>query len=230
MTTEQQAILAKVKPLIMADAKQTGVPASLTAAQMMIESGWLKSGLTVKANNAFGIKGSYHGAYYSCLTKEFVGGKYVTITAKFKAYPSLAESIADHSALLCKPRYAAVRAAKDYKAARKAVKACGYATAPDYADTLIRFIEQYRLYEWDAPQSVPDKPSVFCKGDVVQFTGGYHYAASGAKTAVGVPRKAGRAKVTGVAKGAKHPYHVIAVAGGGSNVYGWVDAEEVASL
>lgn len=143
------AVLGSVKSMILADARKTGILPSLTASQMMIESGWLRSGLTVKANNAFGIKGSYNGQYYACKTQEWENGKYITITAKFKKYPSLAESVADHSALLCKPRYAAVKAAKDYKAACKAVKACGYATAPKYAESLIAFVEKYKLYEWD---------------------------------------------------------------------------------
>lgn len=107
MTNEQ--VLAKMRPMVTADAAKSGIPASLTAAQMILESGWLRSGLTVKANNAFGMKGSYRGAYYACRTKEFIGGKWITIVAKFKKYPSLAESIADHSRLLCQPRYARVR-------------------------------------------------------------------------------------------------------------------------
>lgn len=221
MTSKE--VLEKIKPLVIADAKESGIPASLTAAQMILESGWLKSGLTVKANNAFGIKGSYKGSYYECQTKEYVNGKYITVYAKFRKYPTLKESIADHSALLCRSRYAAVRKAKGYKEVCKAVQECGYATDPKYAQRLIALIEQYKLYEWDDVKG----SGGICKGDTVEFTGGYHYAASSAKSAVGGIRKGGKAKVTGVAKGAKHPYHLIAVSGGGSNVYGWVDVQDV---
>ncbi len=219
MTNE---VLRKIKPLVIADYKKTGILASLTAAQMILESGWLKSGLTVHANNAFGIKGSYKGHYYVCNTKEFVNGKYVTIAAKFKRYPSLAESIADHSALLCKPRYAKVRAAKEYKAACHAVKAAGYATAPNYTESLIKLIERYRLYEWDEKDSEKQEEKNEVKvGAIIHFSGGYHYRSSDAKSPIGRKRTAGRAKVTHMKKGALHPYHLIGV-NGGSDVYGWV--------
>ena len=62
-------------------------------------------------------------------------------------------------------------------------------------------------------------------GDVVQFTGSKHYASADAKS--GPTCKSGKAKVTAISKGAKHPYHLIAVSGGGSTVYGWVDASKV---
>lgn len=171
-TFNPTAVLSSVKSMVLADARKTGILPSLTAAQMMIESGWLRSGLTVKANNAFGIKGSYNGQYYACKTQEWVNGKYITITAKFKRYPSLAESVADHSALLCKPRYARVKAAKEYKEACKAVKACGYATAPKYAENLIAFVEKHKLYEWDKLVKVDttaDKPDGLCKGPAENF-------------------------------------------------------------
>ena len=218
MSTKE--VLEKIKPMVIADTKKSGILASLTAAQLILESGWLRSGLTVKANNAFGIKGSYKGAYYLCKTKEYVGGKYVEVVAKFKRYPDLAASIADHSALLSKSRYRKVKAAKDYMTACREVKAAGYATAPDYDLKLIRLIEQYRLYEWDDRE-------VECNVDeVVYFSGGYHYRSSDAVKASGCKRKAGAARVTKVVKGAKHPYHLIGESGG-SNVYGWVDAKDI---
>lgn len=63
-------------------------------------------------------------------------------------------------------------------------------------------------------------------GAVVAFTGSVHYAS--ASTTSGKPCKPGTAKVTKIAKGAKHPYHLIRESGGGSTVYGWVDAADVA--
>ncbi len=59
-------------------------------------------------------------------------------------------------------------------------------------------------------------------GDVVQFNGGYHYVSSVAKNPTGPPCKAGPAKITLYAKGAKHPWHLIHT-DGQSRVYGWVD-------
>ena len=62
-------------------------------------------------------------------------------------------------------------------------------------------------------------------GDIVNFTGSKHYA--NANAASGPACKAGKAKVTAISKDAKHPYHLIAVSGSGSNVYGWVDAADI---
>lgn len=67
----------------------------------------------------------------------------------------------------------------------------------------------------------------YALGDVVTFTGAKHYTSSNAATPKSC--KAGRAKVTGIAKGAKHPYQLIAEKGGGSTVYGWVDAGDISS-
>lgn len=65
-------------------------------------------------------------------------------------------------------------------------------------------------------------------GDVVTFNGGNHYYTSQDASPRGGTRKGGKAKITVIAKGAKHPYHLIGGAynnvGGSSNVYGWVDA------
>ena len=67
-----------------------------------------------------------------------------------------------------------------------------------------------------------------CKvGDIVNFTGGKHY--TNANAATGTACKPGKAKVTQVYQPgkAKHPYHLVAVSGGGSTVYGWVDAADI---
>ena len=62
-------------------------------------------------------------------------------------------------------------------------------------------------------------------GDVVTFSGSRHYTSSAGST--GSTCKPGKAKITAIAKGKAHPYHLIAVSGGGSTVYGWVDASTV---
>lgn len=61
-------------------------------------------------------------------------------------------------------------------------------------------------------------------GDIVQFKGKTHYVSSQATS--GVPCKPGKAKVTSIAKGAKHPYHLVNQ-GGGCTVYGWVNAADI---
>ena len=66
----------------------------------------------------------------------------------------------------------------------------------------------------------------YSKGDIVNFTGSKHYASANATS--GPSCKAGKAKVTNTAEGTKHPYHLIAVNGSGSTVYGWVNASDIA--
>ena len=86
------------------------------------------------------------------------------------------------------------------------------------------------------PQERPRRPggpantsgtSAPAVGAVVAFTGNLHYTSANA--ASGKACKPGTAKVTQIAKGAKHPYHLIRESGGGSTVYGWVDAADVAT-
>lgn len=155
ITAEQKAFIAKIGTLAAADMKKSGVLASLTIAQAILESGWGKSGLTVKAFALFGIKAgaSWKGKVYSAKTQECYDGKtYTTIIDLFRAYSSWEESIDDHSALLTgAARYKAVVGEQDYKKACKAIKAAGYATAPDYAEKLINIIECYSLTDYDKP-------------------------------------------------------------------------------
>jgi hypothetical protein len=68
----------------------------------------------------------------------------------------------------------------------------------------------------------------FKVGDVVQFTGSVHYTSANATS--GPACKAGKAKVTAVYPTGKHPYHLIAVNGSGSTVYGWVDESAVKAI
>lgn len=153
MTQEQKAFIERVGALAAADMQKSGVLASLTIAQAILESGWGKSGLTVKANALFGIKAgtSWKGRVYSTKTQEcYDGVTFTTVTALFRAYDSWEESVADHSALLTgAARYKAVVGERDYKTACRAIKAAGYATDPQYPDKLIQLIESYGLTAYD---------------------------------------------------------------------------------
>lgn len=137
------------------DMQRTGILASLTIAQAILESGWGR--YTIKdANNLFGYKGKYNGQSVMSPTKEYVKGKWIEIVAEFRKYPSWLESIADHSRLLTSnSRYKAVVGEKDYKKACIAVHKAGYATAPNYSASLINLIEQYKLYEFDGQATKP---------------------------------------------------------------------------
>ena len=150
MSYSADEFLAKIKPMVIENMKKTGILASLTASQALIESNKGNSGLTQKANNLFGMKGTYNGQSVTMPTTEFYNGVRVTVNAAFRKYPSWAESIADHSGLFNRSsRYANLRGLTDYKLACKYVQQDGYATSPTYTQTLLKTIENYKLWAWD---------------------------------------------------------------------------------
>jgi hypothetical protein len=131
---------------------------SINMAQAILESAWGKSSLTTKYNNLFGIKGSGTAGSVSLPTKEFVGGRYITINDKFRAYNNPSESFADHDKLLGTSRYKNVVKAQDYKSQAYEIQKAGYATDPAYAQKLINIIEQNNLARLDSGFS-PNKIS-----------------------------------------------------------------------
>ena len=150
MAYSTDEFFAKIKPMVIEDMRKNGILASLTASQAMIESNKGNSGLTQKANNLFGMKGTYNGQSVTMPTTEYYNGVKTTIQAAFRKYPSWAESIADHSGLFNRAsRYANLRGLMDYKLACKYVKDDGYATSPTYTQTLLKTIENYKLWAWD---------------------------------------------------------------------------------
>lgn len=147
-STEQ--FLTKLKPYVLEDMRRSGILASLTAAQAMIESKCGNSGLTVTANNLFGIKGTYEGKYVKMWTTEYYNGAAQRVKARFRAYPSWLESIEDHSSMFNRmKRYEDVRGCMDWNKAVDAVARAGYATEPKYAEILKNAIKFNKLYLWD---------------------------------------------------------------------------------
>ena len=153
MTNEQRNFIARVSRMAVMDMKKSKILASLKISQAILESGWGRSMLTVRANALYGIKAGagWQGRVFSAQTQEFYDGiNATTITALFRAYDSWEESVADHSALLTGlARYRAVVGETCFIKACRAVHAAGYATDPQYADKLIRLIKMYSLYGYD---------------------------------------------------------------------------------
>ena len=121
-----------------------GIPASITLAQGILESGAGKSGLTRNTNNHFGIKalGGWTGPVYHAWDDE-------PQKSKFRVYASAAESFRDHSEFLKKnSRYHSLfsKSVYDYRGWAIGLQKAGYATATNYAAALIGFIDTYRLY------------------------------------------------------------------------------------
>lgn len=156
MTSKQ--FFDTIKPMVIDDMKRSQILASLTAAQAYIESGCGSSKLAKDPNNnLFGMKGNYNGASVTFNTKEYVNGKYITVKAVFRKYPSWADSIRDHSDLFLRlARYKNLIGERDYKKACEKVMADGYASAPDYDQTLIKCIKTFKLYEWDNIEPDPE--------------------------------------------------------------------------
>ena len=171
-------VIKKVGALFTADQKKTGILASISLAQFILESGYGKSELAQKANNCFGMKKSLSGntwsgsvwdgkSIYTKKTKEQnKDGSYTSITADFRKYPSIEDSIADHSAYLLgakngsKKRYAGLKGCKDYKKAAKIIKDGGYATSLTYVDKLCSIIEKWKLTQYDVKSGSSSKKSI----------------------------------------------------------------------
>jgi flagellar protein FlgJ len=134
--------------------RATGVPASVTVAQAILESFWGSSRLARENNNYFGIKakerpGSAGVVWYDVW--EVVGGRNVTQREPFRAYKAAADSFVDHGLFFHQNgRYARALAAKaDPKQFAREINAAGYATDPAYAPKLIGLMDKFNLYQYD---------------------------------------------------------------------------------
>jgi LysM repeat protein len=139
--------LDRFRPLAIAEHLRTGIPASITMAQAIIESDWGRSRLATEAKNHFGIK-CHTGWDRSMAVYEDDDEK----NECFRKYLSHDRSFVDHSAFLkTRPRYAFLFDIPnaDYKKWAKGLKTAGYATNPKYPSILIDLIERYSLAELD---------------------------------------------------------------------------------
>jgi flagellum-specific peptidoglycan hydrolase FlgJ len=149
-TVTQQAFISAVAPGAMAAQARYGVPAAVTIAQAIDESGWGQSELAVKDHNLFGIKGSGPAGTDAMATQEFLNGSWVTSTAYFRVYHNVAESIADHGQLLAtSPIYQRAMADRAVPDAFANDLTGVYATDPTYGSTLIALMQLYDLYRYD---------------------------------------------------------------------------------
>lgn len=148
LTTQQKVelYLKTFGPIAQREMKQYKIPASITLAQGLLESGFGEGRLAVEGNNHFGIK----------CHRTWQGEKiYHDDDEKgecFRVYKDAAESYRDHSLFLSeRDRYAFLfrLGKRDYKAWAKGLKKAGYATDPKYPDKLIRLIERFDLAQYD---------------------------------------------------------------------------------
>ena len=140
-----QAYIDQYKDLAIAEMLKYNIPASITLAQGLLESGAGQSELARESNNHFGIKcHDWRGdrSFYDDDEKNEC----------FRSYRDVYESYEDHSKFLARqPRYRSLFKLKktDYKGWARGLKRCGYATNPAYAKQLINIIELYKLHRYD---------------------------------------------------------------------------------
>jgi len=143
-TTEDY--INRYKDLAVSEMKRTGIPASVTLAQGMIESDYGHSRLALEANNHFGIK------CHDDWTGPTIRHNDDRRNECFRKYRKPEESFYDHSDFLKSvSRYTFLFDINptDYKAWARGLKKAGYATNPDYANMLIRKIEENNLWYFD---------------------------------------------------------------------------------
>ncbi|MGY4383425.1 LysM repeat protein [Pedobacter sp. UYP24] len=145
--------IEEFKAVAMQEMNTYGIPASITLAQGILESGSGNSSLARFANNHFGIK----------CTSEWKGKGYFKDDDQandcFRVYKDARESYKDHSEFLKRKRYSFLFELdkNDYKNWALGLKQAGYATNPKYPDMLINIIEKYKLYQYDMPESETEK-------------------------------------------------------------------------
>jgi hypothetical protein len=143
--TSAEIYIDKFKNIAIREMKNHGIPASITLAQGILESGSGNSKLAREGNNHFGIK----------CTSDWTGDKILEDDDIkddcFRVYQTAEESFRDHSEFLKRKRYAALFELdkKDFRGWAVGLKTAGYATNPKYADLLISLVERYNLNRFD---------------------------------------------------------------------------------
>jgi hypothetical protein len=143
------------KDLAVSEMKRTGIPASITLAQGMIESDFGRSRLAREANNHFGIK--CHGDWTGPTIRKDDERR----NECFRKYNRPEESYYDHSDFLksgSRYSFLFVIDPADYKGWARGLKKAGYATNSDYANMLIRKIEENNLWFFDRGYNPPGQP------------------------------------------------------------------------
>ena len=153
LTTEQKVYnyLRLFGPIAQREMKSYKIPASITLAQGLLESGFGEGRLAVEANNHFGIKCHRGWEGKRIYHDDDEKGEC------FRVYQDAGESYRDHSLFLTgRDRYAFLfrLGKKDYRSWARGLKKAGYATDPKYPAKLIRLIERFDLAKYDGKKEV----------------------------------------------------------------------------
>ena len=145
-----------IAPLVVAENQRRGNPlfSSVVIAQAICESAWGQSKIMMKANAIFGIKATsnWKGKVYNAKTQEcYDGSTYTNITACFRSYNNLSESISDYFDLITKSeRYRKACVSNSPLECITAIKNGGYATSPTYINTIMSIINSNNLTKYDS--------------------------------------------------------------------------------
>jgi hypothetical protein len=149
----RQNYIDQFSNVAMQEMQRSGVPASIILAQGIIESNSGNSQLALDSKNHFGIKcKDWEGRKVFYEDDDFENGK--LIKSCFRAYDDVLDSYADHSDFLLtgqRYRWLFDLDRTDYRGWARGLKKSGYATNPQYAEILIKIIEEYMLYIYDTP-------------------------------------------------------------------------------
>jgi murein DD-endopeptidase MepM/ murein hydrolase activator NlpD len=143
-STSRQQYIDQYAEYAMEQMRRYGIPASVTLAQGIIESANGKSTLAETANNHFGVKGTFNGAYVVANDDK--------LNEKFKKYDNVGQSYEDHSKVLMASRYqqyVSSLSPDDYKGWAAGIKKGGYATDSNYVSTIVGVIEGNNLQKYD---------------------------------------------------------------------------------
>jgi Muramidase (flagellum-specific) len=147
---DKQAFINQIKDGAIQCMKEKKILASLTIAQAIQESGWGDSWLSKNANNLFGIKQWGYPTFVTMPTEEYINGQNVTVNANFRKYNNWAESIMDHANFLLEnSRYANLIGLTDANKAAELIREDGYATDPNYTQSLKNIISENNLTQFD---------------------------------------------------------------------------------
>lgn len=166
-TMEMPEKINYIGPLAQLEYSRTGILASITIGQAILEAD-IGASTPANSNNIFGVKcGSWpkDQCVSAKTSEEYTPGNITSETALFRKYDSIEASIQDHTQVLLNGRYAGITETTDYKEQAAIIKKGGYATDAIYDKKLINVIESYDLTKWDVSVNAANS-SLMC-GPVV---------------------------------------------------------------
>ena len=147
---DKSDFIKTIGPIARNNYKRTGILASVTISQAILESGWGHSRLAVRGNNLFGMKRNLSGNNWSGSTWD-----HRNTSSGYRKYSCIEDSIEDHSRYLLGAmsgshhRYGGITRTRSYRKQISIIRHGGYCTSGSYRSYLIRLIRRYHLTKWD---------------------------------------------------------------------------------